>query len=156
MAREILQIEGLDELNRCLRELPLKLEKKVLRAAVKEAMTPVLHAVRSSAPVKSGLLVSTLRLVSRSSKRRGTVTAAVQTRDGNYKGEGFYAAFVEFGHHIGRRLKTAALRAFGDHRAEVPAHPFMRPALDENKDRVMSSLAGLIDAGLQKVAKEKA
>lgn len=108
MAREILQIRGFDELDRKLKTLDKKVQKKVLRSSVKEAMTIVLHAARSAAPVLTGLLVSTLRVVAKSSRRRGTVSAVVRTKDGDFKGDTFYGAFIEFGHKIGRRGSEAA------------------------------------------------
>lgn len=156
MAREILQIRGFDELDRKLKTLDKKVQKKVSRAAVKESMQIVLHAARSAAPVLTGLLVSTLRVVTKSSSRRGTVSAVVRTRDGDYKGDTFYASFVEFGHRMGKRVGKATKAVLGDTRAAVEPQPFLRPALDENGDRVISKLGSTLGAGIEAVAKEPA
>jgi HK97 gp10 family phage protein len=136
------KVEGLRELHDKLRTLDDKIAKKVIRAALKNAAQPILHAARSKAPVKSGLLVSTLTVKTGSSKRKGTITARVQTKAGDFKGEDFYGAFQEYGW------------MHGD--THIPGKGFMRAAYDENKDKALRIFQQEAGAGIEKEAKKKA
>ena len=74
-----------------------------------------------------------------------------------------YAANVEFGHGFPGtrkrifskegREKFAKEMEFG--RSDVPPHPFMRPAWNENKDKVLDRFAEEAGKGIERLAAEK-
>lgn len=155
-------VHGLKELNAKLKALPDKLAVKVLKGALMEAAQPILHAARSKAPVDTGLLVSSIKVRSGVSIRRGVVRATVGTSSGDYHGDEFYAAFIEYGHRQGKRTRwvkakgklgklQAAVEKAGDSRPFVPAQPFMRPAFDENKEKALRIFVEELRAGLDAV-----
>jgi len=168
------KIAGLKEIQDKLKTLEPKIAKKVVHQALKKAAEPILHAARSKAPVDTGLLVSSLKTKASTSNRKGTMTVRVQTSKGDYKGEDFYASFIEFGHHRGKRKtrkslglpeKTPkelnpAVKAFvnainKNARPWVPPQPFMRPAYDENKEQALQILTREIIAGVEREAVKK-
>lgn len=68
--------------------LPAKLERNVMRGAMRAGMKPVLEAARRGVPVRTGRLRDSLKISTRARGR--IVSASVRTRD-------FVAKFVEFG-----------------------------------------------------------
>ncbi len=163
-------VQGLSELNAKLRKLDEKIQRKALKQAAVAGLEPVLHAARANAPVETGLLISTLEVKGKANKRG--IGATLQTRGGSFKGDTFYAAFIEFGHKLGKRLGNAAvgarkrmrrskelkaiIKSVNDARPMVPANPFMRSAFDENKEAALDIYKQALAAGIEKAAKEKA
>lgn len=125
---ELTHVKGLKELQAFLDQLPAKMERNVIRGALRAGANVVKPAAQAGINSVSGALAASLRVSVRA--RRGTVTAAVKTNL-------FYARFVEYGtrrHTI--KASTGSALAFGgamvwsvDHPGTAP-HPFMRPALD--------------------------
>ena len=76
-------------------------------------------------PKSSGLLAKSLK-VRAAQRRKGMARFAVQTAEGFFRGETFYAAFIEFGHKVGSR-KLA-------NRKQVLAQPFLKPAFERGAD----------------------
>ncbi len=172
-------VKGLKEIQAKLKALEPKLAKKVVRAALKKSAEPILHAARSKAPVDTGFLVSSIKLTTALSRRKGTMTVRVGTSKGFYKGDDFYASFIEFGYRRGaRRTKTQlglpdarqlpnqiaftvakytskVQRAVNNQRPWVPAQPFLRPAYDENKERALNILTTEILSGIEREAPKK-
>lgn len=103
MAVFTVKVHGLKELQDALKQLPPNVEKRFVRTAVREAAMPILHAARSNAPRDTGLLVSSLKVTTGFSKRKGLMTARVGTREGDYRGDTFYGSFIEYGHWSGSR-----------------------------------------------------
>ena len=107
-------------LQRKLNRLPQKIQKKVMRQALREGARPILAAAKTNAPVDTGRMKASLKLRSHKA-RRGNFGVEVRTGTRTELGipEGatsYYPYSVEFGH------------------GNVPAHPFMRPALDDNRE----------------------
>lgn len=164
-----LSVEGLPELRRKLMELEPKVRAKVIKKAAIEALQPTLHAARAQAPRETGLLVSTLEVKGKASTKR--LGATLQTRGGNFKGHTFYAGFIEFGHHIGKRITNtmlglrkrmrrgkeinAIIKTVNAARPFVPANPFLRRAFDETKETDLRIFATELGEGIKRVAKEK-
>lgn len=121
-------VKGLSDLNRFLQELPVKLEKNVLRGALRAGAKTILPVAQGNIHPVSGELAASLK--TRSNARGGLVTASVYTRV-------FYAKFVEYGtkpHTItakNRKGLTVGGLFFQsvDHPGAKP-RPFLRPALD--------------------------
>lgn len=90
MAREELISGGL-QLDELLKTLPKKLERNVMRAALREGGVVMREEARRRAPVDDGLLRKSIRVSTRSQK--GSLYASVKA--GNKKA--FYAHMVEYG-----------------------------------------------------------
>lgn len=123
-------VKGLDQLQKFLDQLPAKVERNVMRGALRAgARDAILPAAKAGVHNVSGDLQKSLRVSVRA--KRGTVTAAVKT-------DLFYAKFVEYGtrrHWItsrdGKALSIGGLffvKAV-EHPGTAP-RPFLRPALD--------------------------
>jgi HK97 gp10 family phage protein len=126
-------VKGLAELQKFLDQLPAKLERNVMRGALRVAAKDILlPATVSGAQKDTGALASSLRVSVRA--KRGEVRAAVKT-------DLFYARLVEYGTrpHIITSRNDRALSIGGlffvkavEHPGIVSPKPFMRPALDGN------------------------
>lgn len=140
------RVKGLQDLQKALSELPEKIEKNIMRGALRAGAKLILAEAKKRCPVgppsgrnveryggREGLLVDTLRVSTRS--KRGLVTASVVAGAKDKSGgDPYYAHFVEFGtkpHVI--RAKPGGLLAIGVPVVNHPgarAQPFMRPAID--------------------------
>lgn len=86
---DLVHVKGLSELQKFLDQLPAKVERNVLRGALRAAAKEVLlPQARANINSDSGELAKSLRVSVRA--KRGTVTASV-------KSDLFYARFVEYG-----------------------------------------------------------
>lgn len=98
-----LMLTGDKALDKKLRELPTKLQKKAIRTATREAAKRVLEEAKRLVPVDEGLLEKSLvvRAATRGARDRrlgrGVFGHTVTTREGLFQGETFYGGFVEFG-----------------------------------------------------------
>ena len=135
-------VSGLKELNDALQDLPAKIEKNVLRGAMRAGAKVMLDAARQQVPVRTGALRDSLTL--KSGYQRGRVTGTV--RAGNAKA--YYAHMVEFGtarHFIkpktARSLFIAGLFRDGVDHPGARARPFMRPAFDASSVAAIEALA---------------
>lgn len=139
-------IKGLAELGQALSTLPVKIERNVLRGALRAGMKPVQLAARDNAAKATGLLARGLKIST--DGRKGKVYARLKT-SGKHD---YIARFVEFGtapHRISGR-NGGMLRIAG--KAIVPsvAHPgaravpFMRPALDTKSPDAVQAVANYI------------
>jgi HK97 gp10 family phage protein len=125
------QVNGLSELAQFLDELPTKLQKNVMRGALRAGMKPVQADAKAGAAHASGQMRDGLKI---STTSRGNLVTASLKATGPH---GYLARFVEFGtsaHTIS--AKDGGALAFGggvyqhlNHPGQKP-RPFMRPALD--------------------------
>jgi HK97 gp10 family phage protein len=92
----VLQVAGVDPVKAAFKMLPKTMARKVVRQAMRAAMKTVAQETKANAPVDSGL---TRRAVKTKAAKRSKKTFGVNVEigEGNYKGETFYAAFVEYG-----------------------------------------------------------
>lgn len=152
-------IVGVEELIKKLKELPEKLEKKLIRSSLRVAGNILLRRTKDECPIgvgtkNPGALKKSLKLRAprRSRKNKGKIRLRIITNaeDNLFKGDTYYGGFVEFGHRIGKRPRAAAKRKFGDVRGIVPPNPFMKRAATAARGEVIaafrSDLAGKIAA----------
>lgn len=126
------KIDGLAELHKQLQALPLNIERKLMRGALRAAQKVVLEQARQNINNLSGELGASLRISTRV-RRDGQISARVVA--GNKKA--FYAHMVEFGtgrHFIKPKNRKSLFfagmaREVVDHPGAT-AKPFMRPAAD--------------------------
>lgn len=147
-------ILGGKELAKALAELPIKIERNIMRAALRAGASVVATEARRNVPVDSQELKRSIRTSSNS--KRGMVEANAVV--GNRKAKkGWYATFVEFGTapHMIRAGKNKPMLSFRDrngvwHRVlEVnhtgaKAKPFMRPAFDTKSEEAIKAVADKI------------
>lgn len=153
------EIKGGAELEAALRDLPVKLEKNVLRGALRAGAKTFLDEAKLRVPVQSGKLRDSLRISTRvlQGKVMATVTA------GGGRSAVFYAHFVEHGtapHVIiagggtkAGKVLAAGARILGakvDHPGAV-AKPFMRPAFDTKAQTALDQVAQYIRERLGKL-----
>uniref|UniRef100_A0A193SD31 Phage protein, HK97 gp10 family n=1 Tax=biofilter metagenome TaxID=1070537 RepID=A0A193SD31_9ZZZZ len=150
-----IRMHGLVELKKALSTLPDKLEKNILRGALRAGGKEFQTAARQAAPVKTGKLRDSIKV--RTSAKRGRVKATIVAGDKN----AFYAHMVEFGtaqHFIKpkdrKSLFFAGLaREVIDHPGAKPA-PFMRPAFDGAGEAATQAFAEYVKARLTKAGVE--
>lgn len=149
-------LSGLDELKKVFELMPLEMEKSILRDASKEAMEPVLADAKTACPVYQGpagkditpgALRDSIRIKTRTRGGAGELVTSVVTGAGDFTGDFFYGPMVELGHRIGHRLAKGEAET----RGQVPAHPFIRPAWDKNKDAIPDRMAAAVRAGIESV-----
>lgn len=128
MANVTIDLSGDAALLAELSALPGKLQRKAFRTASRRAGKIYAEAAKARAPVDTGQLRRSIKV--RALKRsRTAVGVTVGTSKKDYTGDQFYAAFIEYGHKLGKR-KRGGNAGDSDNRKQVPAKPFMRPAFD--------------------------
>lgn len=128
-----IKLEGFDVLARELRELPERIAKNALRAAVNAGASEVRKEVRLRAPVDTGRLrraVYQKQIGEASSLYRqvyvvGVRSGARRGKDGtkNRSQDAFYWRFLEFGTRY------------------IAARPFLRPAFEAQKRAAIDAMA---------------
>jgi len=129
-----IKIKGLAELQRALDELPDKIERNILRSALRQGAKVIETEAKRQVPVRTGKLRDSIRT---SVRLRDGQPVATVTAGGRGKGRPFYAHLVEFGakaHFIkpkaAHSLFFAGIARNGVDHPGAQKHPFMRPALD--------------------------
>ena len=143
--RVTLQSEGFDAALRKLELLDRAVARPILVRALRKAAEPVLATAKAYAPKDTGQLEGSLRIKSARAKGGG-VAVRVTTEAGDYKGDEFYGAFVEYGYRKGSRR-------LGDKRRVVPPQPYMRPATDEQINNAAEIATQEILKGLENAVK---
>lgn len=128
------KVEGLKELENALRDLPKANAKAVLRRTMKEAGEPVARAARGMAPKEIGYLAESIDVSTKLSGRQSRL----------HKKESPVEMFIGPGPD-----PAAHLQEFGSGPGHV-AQPFMRPAWDQNKEKVLDTIANLTWVEIEK------
>jgi HK97 gp10 family phage protein len=139
-------LTGAKELERALKTLGERTQRKVVRQAVNAAATPMLKAARAGVEVESGLLKESLTKKVKTYTESGTIVAIIgpdtQTK-GEFNGEprwpAKYAHLVENGH----------LTPDGTF---VPPHPFLRPAYDSTEGQALDVMKTKLGKGIEREA----
>ncbi|MEO8101333.1 MAG: HK97-gp10 family putative phage morphogenesis protein [Betaproteobacteria bacterium] len=142
-------VKGLDKLNEFLQQLPVKIEKNVLRGALRAGAKVIMARAKQNVPVSppnsenarlyggyAGALRDSMKITVRA--RGGTVTASVKAGGKTKRGgDAFYAHMVEFGTSahlingkLGGSLFLGGLFAKQVMHPGARPHPFLRPAMD--------------------------
>lgn len=144
-------IIGGRELDAAMASLSIKVEKNILRSALRAGANQYKEEVKANIPVDSGDLRRSVRVSARS--KGGRVTASVKI--GNKKA--WYARLVEFGtkaHKIapkggGGLLIGGNIVGAVDHPGARP-QPFARPAFDSKATEAIAAVAAQIRKRLTK------
>ena len=139
------RLAGAKELRQQLRKLGNEVGGVVLADAVNGAGEILLAETQARAPFKRGVLRENLVLrraarTARSSLfRKGIARARI-----GYRRAAMHAGPVEAGHQIVRNGRVVG---------HVPAHPFMRPAFDALKARLVREIETALDRGIQQAVR---
>jgi HK97 gp10 family phage protein len=123
------EVKGFRELKRKLDTLPVNVARRVLPKASQEGAKVLRREARRRAPRREGTL---RRGLSYMRKKRMPKTAASYIVGLTRKA--FYGMFIEFG------------------TKHIPAKPFLRPALDEEKDKIINAMREKLRAGIEREA----
>lgn len=140
-----IKLEGFDDLEAALKELPNSTAKSTLRSSLKKAAQPIAEQASSLAPRRTGRLsegiVVKTQLSKRQKKRRrrqGDVEMFVGAIYGRSDKAAPHAHLVEFG------------------TSKMGARPFLRPAWDAGKDRLLDSMKKELFGSIRRRAKRLA
>jgi HK97 gp10 family phage protein len=147
MAKDYVEVEGLDELIRDLAKFG-DAAMPALKQAQERAAQVVLAKAKAKAPVSEtatgghapGTLRDSLKIV-RANLKPGTYVTFSKIAIG--KGAA-YGVPVELGHELRR---VVGGRSFG----HVAARPFLRPAADESKNEVINIMAEAMNRELERL-----
>lgn len=150
------RVRGFDELARLLDGLPDKLERNVVRGALRAGLSEFRDEAQRHVPVASGALRDSIRVSVR--LRRGVPTGTLRAGGrGKGKTSVWYAHLVEFGtraHEIKpkarKSLFVAGLMREVVQHPGAQARPFMRPAWDAAHVRAVQAYAAYIRRRLTK------
>ncbi len=125
--------QELAALNDRLQDVAEKVAKKALRSAARKGMNKVRKEARDNAPEDTGLLESNFALQTKF--KGGNLYARVGVKGGarNNPDSPWYWRFVELG------------------TKDMPARPFMRPALENNAQDVLDTVVEELKKALDKV-----
>lgn len=146
---------GDKELERMFRDLPVKLQTKVVRQANTKAIRPILRSVKARVPVLTGVLKRGLKSRAMKRKRRnspiGRFLLLPLRADLGIKADDpyYYPAAVEYGHD-----NVAAVRFLRDgfDAAEEEAFGILKKEIGAGVEREAKKLAGGAVAGAKRVA----
>jgi HK97 gp10 family phage protein len=152
-------VEGMKELDAALAELPKATGKNVLRRVARKSIGIVVEAARPLVPVDNGKLKRSLSVSTKLSKRQSSL-ARRELAEGKasvtvYAGVGAYphAHLVEFG-------TKERFHKSGKSVGRMKPQPFMRPAWDSTKMRVLATFQKdmwtEIEKAAQRLAKKQA
>lgn len=153
------KVDGLAELGTALKELPGKVQRKVLRKAIKPAAAILEREVVTQAPRETGALASRVKVKVSYSTKRSRISATIGTTSRDFQGDGYYDAFVQFGHKVGSRRKYGISHKRGaksstDLRRKVEGNPFAARAFETKKDAALASFTNDLAAGIEAEAKK--
>lgn len=154
-----IHVSGLADLQKALDQLPVKIERNIMRGAMRAGSKVMAEEAKQQVPVDSGDLRNSIKVTTRA--RRGQVSATVRAGDK----KAFYAHMVEFGtaaHLIPKpsRKKSSERIAlfFGGKVVSKVQHPgtrpqpFMRPAFDKSTQAAIAAMAEYVRTRLAKEA----
>ncbi len=141
-----LDFSGLEDIARDLETLSRAENNKVLRDATRAGADVLKTEVINRAPVRTGKMKKNVVVVTQRSRRRGEISSGVHIRGVNLRTgnsdntmkatdprNAFYWRFVELG------------------TANMPAHPFVRPAYDTREEEVAKVVFDRMNSAIDEV-----
>lgn len=143
---EFVEIKGLRELQEAMRQLPKKLERRVLNAALMTGAREIANEAKARAPVRTGTLRRNIRARPGRPTDGHTATTIVGVRKltfrqvarlrskGKSADDPFYWRWLEFG------------------TAKMAARPFLRPAFEAKKVSAAHTIKEALKVRIEKEA----
>jgi len=128
------KVTGGKQIEKALKELEPKLAKKVVRKACRDGAKVLKEEIEKTAPQDTGALAASVKI--KTKFRKGIASATAEIGEGNFKGETFYAAMVEFG------------------TSKQPPQGYMQQAFDNKKEQVAKQTEDAIRQGIDKIVKD--
>ena len=156
MAAVELNIEGLDELNKKLKQLSNpKKAKQIARKAGRQAMNLVRDAARNNAkaiddPATAEKIHKNIVVQGGKSRNANEIRMRVGVRGGAAMNK--YSDREKLAGLSGGNTTYWRFPEFGT--SKIPATPFMRPALSQNIDKVTNKFVQVFDAEITKALRE--
>lgn len=143
--------QDVDNFKKLLVGLPSDIQRKVIRQSVRKSAEIVLQRAQALAPVGyTARLVESLLIKTYQEKSGDDIGALVFARETG-SGGGWYAHLVEFGSRV--VVKTRAGKQVVGFQ---PARPFLRPALEENIDKVVKLMGQDIARRVNSITRRRA
>jgi HK97 gp10 family phage protein len=120
-----IKVENLPALQRDFANITAKMQRGVLRDALRAAARPVVASAKTKVPVRSGKLQRGIQ--QRVSVRTGSADALI-----GFDRKQFYGRFIELG------------------TSKMSARPFLRPALDESQSKIEQAFIAAIERGINR------
>lgn len=138
------ELTGDKELDRKFAGLPARVERKILRQALRPAADMILLEAQTNMPIVSGETRESLnvRAAKRSRRNKNSVVIQVVTGQEFFKGKTFYAAMAEFGHRAGSRKLGAS-------RKLVPGIHVIEKAFKAKAEEAKADALQRIAAGIE-------
>ncbi len=165
MAREIVRIDGLRELDRALSELPRATARNVLRRVLMKRAQPMVDTARQLVPVDSGQLRDSIAISTKLGTKAGKSEFAAAMRAGLGKEAALQAmrdarraasgqgSFAEI--YVGPgRMPHAHMVEFGT--SKMAPRPYLRPAWDAHKNGILDGIKDDLWSEIQKAAARRA
>jgi len=150
VTRTTVKVEGLKELQAALEDLPKATSRNVLRRALLAGAAPIEATAEQLAPVKTGALRTSHTAGTKLSRRQKAVhrqwagqQPAERTAQG-FRSKPSDAVYVFVGPG---GMPQAITQEFGT--VDHAAHPFMRPAWDQNQHRALQIVVERIAVEIQ-------
>ncbi len=137
MSSSDFKIIGAKELDKALKQIGPKFEKRIAKGAIRAGARVISKQAKENAPKKSGALRKSIQIVAR---RSGDAVVSIVTRSG--------AKFIK----MGRGTAYAHIIEFGS--KDRAATPFLRPALDSKAKDAIKAISTYIQKRLSKLAAE--
>lgn len=131
------EVTGLRELNAGLRQLGDGSHRRT-RLALNRAMQPIIGAVRSSLPSRSGALASSVKA--------GSTQSSARIRIGNQRTP--YAGWIEFG---GKRSTRGPSRSVDSSRPFFPAGRYAGPTVSAHVEHIAQAIGDELQAFVEDV-----
>lgn len=153
-----IHIKGGAELQKILSQLPVSIEKNVMRGAVSAGARVIRDKAKQNAPLDDGDLKKSIRASSRY-EGNGRITGKVKAggRRTSKRRAVWYASMIEFGvaaHKIfakaGGVLNFNGITATSVQHTGFTARPFMRPAFDSESKHAVQAAGNYIRKRLAK------
>lgn len=144
-----IRITGLDELERNLKDFPLRIAKNIVARTVYAGAAIVRNEARAICPVRTGALRRSIRIRRRRTER-GSFQVIYSIGPGLW-----YGKLVEYGtkaHRIKPRFMKAikigeVLGKWADHPGATPK-PYLRPAFDKSTSKIIEAMRAKLRAGI--------
>lgn len=118
-------VHNLQALQRDFSQLTAKMQRGVLRDALRSAARPVVASAKSKVPVRTGALKKGI------AQRVSVKTSSAEAIIG-FRAKDFYGRFIELG------------------TSKMTARPFLRPALDESQQKIEQAFIAAINRGIER------
>ncbi len=157
---------GLKELESSLKTLETKVQRQVVRKGLRAGAKQMLPAVKAAAPVgATRKLASSFQVVGGGRVKKGIIRVFLQVGKKWFVGNVFYAGFINFGWHVGKRTKQLKThydrlrkgkKSLGvtDNRPFVPGKHFVEQASEATAASSIAKIVETIKAELSKAIEE--